>query len=155
MSDGSTEPSKLNITSRRWTLRWVIAFGVVLAMAYGAIRFLRRPPYAVIVDELPISARLVRHEQIRHGLDYCHLFEFSCSDAALREKLVSRWQLRDLTRSDEEPLLSVAYDHPDWWMPDTPPATRKFGRRDDNTESYVSVWEHSKTGRLYVEVGRW
>jgi len=154
--DRSTEPARWIVRSWQWTFRLVLAFGTLLAISYGASRFLSRPPYAPIIDELPISARLVRHERIRHGVDYCHLFEFSCSDAALRERLVSRWQLRDLARSNEKAPTSFAEnDHPDWWMPDTPATTRRFGRSDDDSESYVSVWEQSETRRLYVEVGRW
>lgn len=155
MRDRSTEPSKSNVRSRQWMFRLVLAFGMLFAIGYPVNRFLPRPPYAQIVDELPISARLVRHELIRHGVDYCHVFEFYCSNAALREKLVSRWQLRDLTRGKEAPVSFVANDHPDWWAPDTPATTGKFGRRDDNSESYVSIWEQPETGRLYVEVGSW
>jgi len=153
--DCSTKQSKGNVRSRRSTCRLILAFGMLLAVAYGVIRVLPRPPYVHVVDELPISARLVRHELIRHGVDCCHLFEFSCSDAALRDRLVTRWQLRDLTRSKEPPVSFVASAHPDWWTPDTPAATHKFGWRDDDSESYVSVWEQSETGRLYVEVGNW
>lgn len=119
------------------------------------IRSLAEPPYIQIVDELPISTRLVRHELIRCGIDYCRLYEFSCSDTALRDKLVSKWRLRDLTGSNETPMSFMEYDHPDWWTPNVPAATHKFGRRDDDSESYLSLWEQSETGRLYVEVGRW
>lgn len=132
------------------------ALVILLAMvAFGVMRFLSQPPYAQIVDELPESASLVRHELIWHGLDHCHLFVFSCSDTALRDQLVSRWQLRDLTDSEDSPVSFADNAHPTWWTPDTPSATHKFGRHDDESEGYLSVWEQSETGRLYVEVGRW
>lgn len=153
--DGNTEQPRWNVRSRQWTFRLVLAFSMVLAITYGVRHFVPRPPYALIVDELPISARLVRHELIWHGFDYCHLFEFACSDAALREKLVSRWQLRDLTRGDEDPVSFMEYDHPDWWTPDMRATTGKFGWHNDKTERYLSVWEQPETGRLYVEYGRW
>ena len=153
--EGSSGHSRLNVRYRQWTVHVLLAFAVLLAIGYGVVHFLPQPPYAGIVDELPISARLVRHKLIRHGVDYGHVFEFSCADAALRERLVSRWQLRDLTRSKETPVSFMASDHLDWWTPDVSPATRRFGRCDDDSESYMSVWEHPETGRLYVEVGRW
>jgi hypothetical protein len=154
--DGNTEQSRWNVRSQQWTFRLVLAFGMLFAVAYGVHRFVPRPPYALIVDGLPISARLVRHELIRHGFDDCHLFEFACSDTALREKLVSRWQLRDLTRGNAAPVSFMEFvDHPDWWTPYTRATPGKFGWHDDNTERYVSVWEQPERGRLYVEVGHW
>lgn len=139
----------------------VLAFAVVLLVAcvcfvsHSVIRSLTQPPFVQIVDKLPISACLVRHKLIPHGIDYCQLFEFSCSDTALRDALVSKWRLRDLTDGNDEMFSFVENDHPAWWTPNAPSATRKFGRHDEDSESYMSVWEQSKTGRLYVEVGRW
>jgi hypothetical protein len=145
------------MTARRSRAAIIFALlAIVLVMvAYGGIRFLSQPPYAQIVDRLPESAKLVRHELIRHGLDHCHVFEFSCSDTALRDQLVARWQLRDLTDSADGPVTFLESKHPNWWTPNTPAATHKFGRHDDESEGYLSVWEQSETGRLYVEVGRW
>jgi hypothetical protein len=128
---------------------------VLVTLAYGGILFLLQPPYAQIVDHLPESATLVRHESIRHGLDRCHVFEFSCSDNELRDQLVAKWQLLDLNDSADGPVTFLENKHPNWWTPDTPPPTHRFGRHDDESESYLSVWEQSEQGRLYVEVGRW
>jgi hypothetical protein len=153
--DRKTQPSKSHDGSRQRMFRVVLAFGILLAIGYAANQFLLRPPYAEIVDELPHSARLVRHELIRRGVDHCHVFEFSCSDATLREELVRRWQLRDFTKENEPPVSFMENHHPDWWAPDTPSTTGKFGRRDDNGESYLSIWEQPEAGRLYVEVGSW
>jgi hypothetical protein len=145
----------------RLRCRVAIAAGViavvagVLPFSRALIRSLLRPPYTRVVDELPISARLVRHEFIRHGVDFCDLFEFSCSDVTLRDTLVSKWRLRDLTGTRQDPVSFVENDHPVWWPSSTSVATHKFGRRDEDAESYISVWDYSETGQLFVELGVW
>jgi hypothetical protein len=143
------------MTSRPFTAAPILAALAMVLLICAAIRFRPQRPYSEIVDKLPQSANLVRHELIWHGFDPCHVFEFSCADAALRDELVSRWQLRDLTDSADGPVTFLENTHPTWWTPDVPAAIRRFGRHDDDSESYLSVWEHSDTGRLYVEVGRW
>ncbi|GAB6184549.1 hypothetical protein [Thermopirellula anaerolimosa] len=119
------------------------------------IRYLTEPPYRLLVDELPESARLLRYDLIRHGIDYCHLFEFACSDGALCDILVARWKLDELTGTSEYPTSFVEFDHPEWWTPTSPTPTRIFARRDEKTEQYLSVWEQAQVNRLYVEYGRW
>jgi hypothetical protein len=125
---------------------------MAVVVASGVIYFLPRPPYVGIVDELPVSARLVRYEVIRHGMDYCLLFEFSCSDTSLRQMLVNKWQLSDRTESKES-LSFVEHDHPGWWTPESPASTRRFGSQDDKREVYLSAWE--QPGTLFVEFGTW
>jgi hypothetical protein len=49
----------------------------------------------------------------------------------------------------------MEYDPPDWWPSNMSSATRKFGWVDRDSETYLSVWEHSETSRLYVEYGKW
>lgn len=145
----------------RLSTRALLALAFVL-MIVGSVAILRpagRPltqsRHVPIIGELPSSARLVRHEFSRHGFDYVHLFKFACSDATLRDSLVIRWRLRDLTESDEAPTSFMENAHPDWWIPSTPPASHRFGRSDEDSERYWSVWEQSESGLLYIEVGRW
>lgn len=145
---------------RRRRFRWaaVLAIVVLLACAILVSRGMLQPlgmPYGRLVDSLPASASLVQHKVVRHGLDWCELFEFSCSDTALRDALVRKWKLRNLTKSTEEPVSFVQKDRPVWWPSNTGSATRKFGRSDEKAEQYLSVWEFSATGRLYVENGQW
>jgi hypothetical protein len=145
----------------RLRVRLLSAFGIVLLVAgvlfvsISVLRSLTQPSYIGIVGELPMSARLVEHETVRHGFDYSHLFEFSCSDQALRDTLVRRWTLQDLTGADEDPVSFVINDHPSWWPSSLSSAIRKYGRSDESSEEYWSVWQESETGPLYVEVGRW
>jgi len=143
-----------NATIRRWRPRLAIA--CLLAITYVAFCFWPRPSYSYIIDELPSSAKIAHYEFVKQGLlDYSHLFEFSCADASIRKALVAKWELQDSTTSDEELASFVEHDHPDWWTPDQPKATHKYGRIFEETESYISIWEHPDTGRLYVESGRW
>ena len=150
---GGSENRRLR--SWRLPIFAVLSAAVVCLLAGLVIRLLRTPPYAELVDELPASARLDRYESVRHGSDHCHVFEFRCSDSTLLDTLVGRWRLRDLTDSGEEPVSFMEYEHPDWWTPNAPSAARRFGRSDDKSETYISVWEQRQTGRLYVETGRW
>ena len=142
-----------------WRVLFVLAFFLLLVCAFSVlrlpIRFWVQPPHVRIVGELPTSARLVRHQLVRHGLDYCHLFEFACSDTRLRDGLVRKWRLRDLSGSNEDPYSFVVHDSPSWWPSDLTSVSAKFGRVDETTEEYWSVWEETETGRVYVEVGRW
>ncbi len=92
---------------------------------------------------------------MRHGFDEAHLFVFSVSDTALRDALVKKWNLRDLTGSVEDPVSFAGDDHPKWWPFNWPSATRKFGRYDEDQEEYWSIWEQPNTDRLYVQVGNW
>lgn len=145
----------LGLSNQHRAIRWMLAFSVSLVIAYAVFRCVSRPPYAEIIDDLPFSASLLQHNVLRHGVDYCHILEFSCSDAALREKLVDKWNMREFTETDETPITFVTSAHPDWWTPDKPAAIHKFGWSDDNNERYVSVWEQPEKQRLYVEFGRW
>ncbi len=153
----SKEPADPKRQPQRSTFPLLLVLAILLlgVCAFILWRPVFQSPHIRIVGELPSSARLINHELIRAGIDYSHVFEFSCSDTTLRDRLVNKWQLRDLTGSEEAPTSFVEIRRPSWGPSTVPPEERKFGREDQAREEYWSVWEDSQAGRLYVEVGRW
>lgn len=135
-----------------------ISASVILTMIATSLVGCSSP--AEIIGPIPDSARLLKHQTIVYGFDKIHVFVFSTTDAQLRETLVDKWDLHDLTNHEENPVswAENAYarnDYPKWWPSKWPPETRGYGRRCDEEERYWSVWESPERGRLYVEVGQW
>jgi hypothetical protein len=137
------------------TACWCWSLLRCVALACGYAVFSRQPPYADIVGELPMSAKLTRWEVKQYGMDFSKLFEFQCGDTALREMLVQNWHLSELTAGGDGPTSFVERDPPAWWRPHKPISARMFCRADNKTETYISIWEFPDTNQLFVEYGRW
>lgn len=116
-------------------------------------------PAAGMLGPIPNSAELLEQRTVVHGFDVTHVFLFSTTDTQLRDALVDKWKLRELTNDEEGPVSFARNDYPDnypwWWPSEWPSGTRSYGRSCDKEEYYWSLWETANSRRLFVEIGRW
>ena len=105
---------------------------------------------------LPQSARLIHYEEHRSGFnDMSYCFVFEVSDDALRNQLVSEWELSQTTVATASGALE-SLSIP--WLPpveERRSTMEEYGWRDDREEQYRGIWVDQKRGLIYAESGNW
>ena len=110
----------------------------------------------VIGEELPKTAEVVNSQYDYVPHDPIHRFAIAFTDDQARDLLISKYRL---TNNPSDIMGSDSPHAASWW-----PATRLqqieangecFGRVDQATEQWWTIWIDRKTKILYFEAGQW
>ena len=106
-------------------------------------------------SSIPATAQLLHSGGQYAGLDASYGFVFSVTDDAILDQLVAEWKLTRYDSPSESGFFKFA-NHP-WWpnAAEFSAMDPSYGRQDTEGEEYWIVWPDSKSGKLYVEHGRW
>jgi hypothetical protein len=107
------------------------------------------------LGDVPKTAHILNRDVVRHGIDTIYIFEVLDTELELRDRLIEKWHLRDITHNSNSPMSFLNSDHPTWWPSEWSFATSKFGKVDESAEKYWSIWIDDDKRRIFIEVGQW
>jgi hypothetical protein len=115
-----------------------------------------RPLFSYHFDfPLPSTAKYLNHHHSR-GIDSGDEFEFAFTDNQLRDAIIRQWNLQPAVDPNGARSFARLTSTEPWW-----PGARldqlpeRYGRIDEATARYWSLWVDRANGKVYVESGEW
>ncbi|MEZ6142221.1 MAG: hypothetical protein R3B84_16810 [Zavarzinella sp.] len=158
MMDTEATGTATNKATKIRTWKWLVAILGTIGLCLLLLYFFLIPSkfeYA-IGEKLPSTAKVVQSDIDIAPFDQIHRFSIAFSDDQTRDLLINKWQLQT---GSADIMSSSTVGLPAWW----PTAQIKqieqtgecYGRINNATEQWWSVWIDRKTNMLYLETGSW
>ncbi|MCP4259535.1 MAG: hypothetical protein GY774_18800 [Planctomycetes bacterium] len=104
--------------------------------------------------------RLIHKGSTHAGFDSSHMQVFKAENDLLKQKLIRKWDLKNMSVSSGEghptSFAAIDNDKPDWWPSrDVLYSLEGYGWEDKSEEHYRSLWYDPDSQKLYFEWGYW
>jgi hypothetical protein len=150
--DATNKPSQ----NRIW--KWFVAILVTIGLCFTLIYIFVIPSkfeYA-IGEKLPDTAKVVQADIDLAPFDQIHRFSISFSDDQTRDLLINKWKLN---AGSADMMSSSSVGLPAWWptaqLSQIEQSGECYGRVDNASEQWWSIWIDRNANLLFLETGSW
>jgi len=109
-----------------------------------------------IGERLPSTAEVVNSDIDIAPFDQIHRFAISFTDDQTRDLLVKKWRLQT---GSSDIMSSSNMNDPSWWprtqLDQIEQSGECYGRIDDSSEQWWTIWIDRNNKLLYLETGNW
>ena len=136
---------------------WIVLITCVVFLIVAIYLFVIPSKFEFAVGEkLPGSAEVVHSDIDLAPFDQIHRFAISFTDDQARDLFIKKWRLQTGASAI---MSSSSINDPSWWprpqLDQIEQSGECYGRVDNQTEQWWTIWIDRNNQLLYLETGSW
>ena len=136
---------------------WIVVIACVIVCIAAIYLFVIPSKFEYAIGEkLPGSAEVIHSDIDLAPFDQIHRFAISFSDDQARDLLVKKWRLQT---GSSDIMSTSSINDPSWWpraqLDQIEQSGECYGRVDDPSAQWWTIWIDRNNNLLYLETGSW